>query len=83
VVIIDPIYDHWYLVNYGTARDFPNEYYKSKNQMTASNRNFSFHSGKHREVKISDFRFQISDLSLFRGEAKKKIAQKIDFERFC
>jgi hypothetical protein len=50
VVIIDPAFDHWYLVNYGPAKDYPNHYYKNKNQVAASNWNYYFRSGKYREI---------------------------------
>jgi len=32
IIIIDPEFDHWYLINFSPAKDYSNPYYRSKNQ---------------------------------------------------
>jgi len=39
IVIIDPHFDQWYLLNYNEAKDHANEYYRGKNYLAVSNWN--------------------------------------------
>jgi len=42
IIIIDPEFDHWYLLNYSQSKDRTNEYYRSKNQFGVNNWNDYF-----------------------------------------
>ena len=42
IIIIDPEFDHWYLMNYSQTKDRSNEYYRSKNQVGVNNWNDYF-----------------------------------------
>ena len=33
ITIIDPQFDNWYLMNFSAAKDYSNEFYRSKNQV--------------------------------------------------
>jgi len=54
ITIIDPEFDHWFLLNYSPAKDHSNEYYRSKNQTGVSNWNNFFNRGKYQRV-IEDY----------------------------
>ena len=42
IIVIDPEFDHWYLMNFSQAKDRTNEYYRSKNQLGVNNWNDYF-----------------------------------------
>jgi len=42
IIVIDPEFDHWYLMNFSQPKDRSNEYYRSKNQIGVSNWNDYF-----------------------------------------
>lgn len=56
ITIIDPDFDQWYFLNYSQAKDYSNEYYRSKNQVGVSNWNEYFNQGKYHRV-IENFIF--------------------------
>ncbi len=39
IIIIDPDFDRWYLVNYTPAKEYSNEYYRARNQVGVINWN--------------------------------------------
>ena len=50
ITIIDPDFDSWYLMNYSPAKEYSNEYYRSKNQVAVSNWNDCYTSGRYNRV---------------------------------
>ena len=42
IVVIDPEFDHWYLIHFSQAKDYSNSYYRAKNQVGVSNWNDYF-----------------------------------------
>jgi hypothetical protein len=40
--VIDPEFDHWYLIHFTPAKDYSNSYYRAKNQVGVSNWNDYF-----------------------------------------
>lgn len=58
IVIIDPRFDQWYLVNFSPAKDHSNEYYRSKNNMAAINWNIYYHKGEQSRVIDSRIDFE-------------------------
>jgi hypothetical protein len=50
IIIIDPEFDHWYLIHFSQARDYSNEYYRSKNQMAVINWNDYFTRNRYHNV---------------------------------
>ena len=42
VIVIDPEFDHWYLIHFTPAKDYSNSYYRAKNQVGVSNWNDYF-----------------------------------------
>lgn len=50
ILIIDPQFDQWYLVNYSPAKDYSNDYYRSKNQVAVASWNFFYREGKYPRV---------------------------------
>jgi len=42
IIVIDPEFDHWYLLNFSITKDRSNEYYRSKNQLGVNNWNDYF-----------------------------------------
>ena len=58
IVIIDPEFDHWYLVNYSPAKDYTLEYYHGRNQVAAANWNYYYQAGKYRNIIDSNVDYQ-------------------------
>jgi hypothetical protein len=56
ITIIDTDFDHWYLINYSPAKDYSNEYYRSKNQAAVINWNDYFTRNRYQRV-IEDYIF--------------------------
>jgi len=50
VIIIDPEFDHWYLMNYSQSKDYSNEYYRGRNQVAVSNWNDYFTRNRYHRV---------------------------------
>lgn len=50
VLVIDPQFDHWYLTNYSTAKDYSLDYYQSKNRTAVANWNHYYQTGKYRQI---------------------------------
>ena len=50
IVIIDPYFDQWYLLNYSEPKDRPNEYYRHMNTLAAASWNDYYRSAKHTNV---------------------------------
>lgn len=42
IIVIDPGFDHWYLMNFSQTKDYNNTYYRGKNQFGVSNWNDYF-----------------------------------------
>lgn len=47
LVIIDPQFDQWYLLNYSPSKDHFNEYYREKDLIAVSNWNDYYRSGQY------------------------------------
>lgn len=47
IVIIDPNFDHWYLLNYSPAKDHSNDYYHQKNIIAVSNWNEYYRTARY------------------------------------
>lgn len=58
IVIIDPGFDQWYLVNYNEAQDRTNDYYRSKNNVAVSNWNLYYRTGRYGKVVNSDIDYR-------------------------
>lgn len=56
ITIIDPQFDHWYLVHFSQARDYSNEYYRNKNKVAVSTWNDYFTRNRYNRV-IQDYIF--------------------------
>lgn len=56
ITIIDNDFDQWYLINYSPAKDYSNEYYRSKNQVAVINWNGYFTRNRYHRV-IEDYIF--------------------------
>ena len=50
ILIIDPQFQNWYLMNYSPAKDFSNEYYRNKNQFAVSTWNEYYTSARYKNV---------------------------------
>jgi len=42
IIIIDPGFDHWYLINFSETKDYSNQYYRGRNQVAVSHWNDYF-----------------------------------------
>ena len=60
ILIIDTHFDQWYLLNYNPAKDYSNEYYRSKNMIAVINWNDYYRSGKYSRVIDSYIDYQSS-----------------------
>ena len=58
--IIDPRFDQWYIINYSPAKDYSNEYYRSKNMIAVINWNDYYRSGKYSKIIDSYIDYQSS-----------------------
>ena len=47
VVVIDPAFDQWYILNYSLALDHSNEYYRNQNIIAAGNWNEYYRMGRY------------------------------------
>jgi len=56
ITIIDPDFDQWYLINYSSAKDYSNEYYRSKNQVGVINWNDYFTRNRYQRM-VEDYIF--------------------------
>ena len=50
ITIIDIDFDQWYLINYSLAKDYSNEYYRSKNMVAVSSWNDYFTRNRYHRV---------------------------------
>jgi hypothetical protein len=58
ILIIDPLFEQWYLINYSQAKDYSNEYYRSKNQIAVANWNDYYRTGQFPQVIDSYINYQ-------------------------
>ena len=47
VIINDPDFDQWYIINYSPAKDYSDEYYRGKNLVAVVNWNEYYRTGKY------------------------------------
>jgi hypothetical protein len=47
LLIIDPHFDQWYLINYAPEKDHSNDYYRNKNLIAVANWNDYYRTGKY------------------------------------
>ena len=47
LIITDPRFDEWYEFNYTPAKDYSNEYYRSKNEIAVMNWNHYYTTGQY------------------------------------
>jgi hypothetical protein len=61
IVIIDPGFDRWYVLNYSPAQDHSNDYYRTKNLIAVGNWNDYYRSGRYINVIDSyiDYRLDV------------------------
>jgi hypothetical protein len=50
ILIVDPHFDQWYLLNYNPEKDHSNDYYRYKNLIAVSNWNDYYRTGKYNGV---------------------------------
>ncbi len=50
IIIVDPQFDQWYLMNYSPAKDYTDEFYRSKNITGVANWNYYYNTGKYSRV---------------------------------
>ncbi len=50
ILIIDPQFDQWYLLNYSPAKDYSKEYYRGKNLVAVTNWNDHYRSGRYSRI---------------------------------
>jgi len=50
IIIIDPGFDQWYLLNYNEAKDHSNEYYRNQNLIAVSDWNDYYRRDKFSQV---------------------------------
>lgn len=50
LIIIDIGFDNWYLLNYSPAKDYSNEYYRSRNMVAVINWNNYYRDAKYTRV---------------------------------
>ena len=50
ILIIDPQFDQWYLLNYSPAKDYSKEYYQGKNLFAVANWNDYYRSGRYSRI---------------------------------
>jgi hypothetical protein len=50
LVITDPDFDLWYLMNFSSSKDYSNEFYRGKNQFAVSSWNEYFRRGKYSRI---------------------------------
>ena len=50
ILIIDPRFDQWYLLNYSPTKDYSNDYYRSKNLAAVTNWDEYYHTGRYNRV---------------------------------
>jgi hypothetical protein len=50
ILIIDPYFDQWYLMNYSPAKDRLNDYYRAKNLEAVTNWNYYYTTGKYSRI---------------------------------
>jgi len=54
IIIIDPEFDHWYLLQFSPAKDHSNEYYRNKNQAAVVTWNGYFNRNRYHRI-IEDY----------------------------
>jgi hypothetical protein len=47
IIVMDPGFEHWYLLNFSQTKDFSNLYYQGKNHVGVSNWNGYFTSNRY------------------------------------
>jgi hypothetical protein len=50
ILIIDPQFDQWYVLNYSPAKDHSKEYYRGQNLVGVANWNNFYNSGKYSRI---------------------------------
>jgi len=50
IIIIDTKFENWYLIHFSQAKDYSNEYYRSKNQVAAGTWNEYYTRGRYHNV---------------------------------
>ncbi len=60
ITIIDPAFDNWYLMHFSPAKDYSNEYYRSKNQFGVNNWNDCFMHGRYHHAIDSYINYESS-----------------------
>ena len=50
ILILDPRFDQWYLINYSQAKDYSNDYYRIKNLIAVGNWNDYYRKGRYSQV---------------------------------
>lgn len=58
ILITDPQFEQWYLMNYSEAKDYSNDYYRSKNQIAVANWNDYCRTGQYGQVIDSFINYQ-------------------------
>lgn len=54
LLLIDPEFDHWYLIHFSIAKDYSNTYYRNKNQVGVSTWNDYFTRNRYPRM-IDDY----------------------------
>jgi Family of unknown function (DUF6146) len=60
ILIIDPHFDQWYLINYTPAKDYSNDYYRSKNLIAVTTWNDYYRTGRYSRVIDSYIDYQLN-----------------------
>ena len=58
IFINDLHFDQWYMLNYSEAKDYSNDYYRSKNLVAVANWNDYYRAGKHSQAIDSNINYQ-------------------------
>jgi hypothetical protein len=58
IIILDILFDNWYLLNYSPAKDYTKEYYQTRNLVGVTNWNYYYRSGRYTRVIESQIDYQ-------------------------
>jgi hypothetical protein len=58
IIILDILFDNWYLLNYSPAKDYTKEYYQTRNVVGVANWNYYYRSGRYTRVIESQIDYQ-------------------------
>jgi hypothetical protein len=50
IIIVDPQFDQWYLMNFTPAKDYSDEFYRSKNITGVASWNYFYNTGKYTRI---------------------------------